>query len=213
MERGYGEEGKSGEFRITAPNSSASVASMHSEDAFVSIFAVVQNGDYLCSYFSTMPNDNLVKILFNFYSDILDEQTNETMWAEVIDEEKGLYKISNIPFYVPLLASGDIVFAEYDEDQQMFTWRETIEHSGNSTIHIIIMDDELEMLTLIKMFEEMGCPSEGLNKKYLALEIPFNVDYLPIKRILDQMESDENIGYAETCLSDNHRYKDIEFGF
>jgi len=160
-----------------------------------------------------MPGDNLVKILFNFYSDILDEQTTETMWAEVIDTEKGYYKIDNIPFYVPMLASGDIVFAEYDNDQQMLSYRETVEHSGNSTIHIIIMDDELEMPTLTKILVELGCSYEGMNDKYLALEIPADVDYVPVKRILDQMETDENIGYAETCLSNNHRYKDIQLDF
>ena len=160
-----------------------------------------------------MPNDNLVKILFNFYSDILDEQTTETMWAEVIDTEKGYYKIDNIPFYVPMLASGDIVFAEYDNDQQMLSYRETLEHSGNSTIHIIIMDDELEMPTLTKILVELGCSYERMNDKYFALEIPADVDYVPVKRILDQMETDENIGYAETCLSNNHRYKDIQLDF
>lgn len=158
-----------------------------------------------------MSNDNLVKILFSFYSDILDEHTNETMWAEVVDAEKGLYKIDNIPFYVPLLASGDVVFAKYDEAQSMLTYRETIEYSGKSTIHIIIVDEELEMERLISIFEGLDCPSEGLNESYLALEIPANVDYMPIKQMLDQMEKDEVISYAETCLSENHQYKDFHF--
>jgi hypothetical protein len=158
-----------------------------------------------------MPNDNLVNILFNFYSDILDEHTNETMWAEVVDAKKGYYRIDNIPFYVPVLASGDIVSAEYDKDQAVLMYRETIEYSGNSTIHIIITDDELEMATLIKLFDEMACPSERLSDSYLALEIPSNVDYMPVKRKLEQMEKDEVIGYAETCLSEKHQYKDIPF--
>jgi hypothetical protein len=160
-----------------------------------------------------MPNENLVKILFNFYSDILDEQTNETMWAEVVDAKKGYYKIDHIPFYVPALASGDLVLAEYHTDHSMLMYRETVEYSGNSTIHIIIMDDELEITTLIKLFEEMGCPSEGLNDSYLALEIPANVDYIPVKQKLEQMEKDEVIGYAESCLAEGHQYKDIQFGF
>jgi len=158
-----------------------------------------------------MLNDNLVKILFNFYSNILDEQTNETMWAEVVDAEKGYYKIDNIPFYVPLLASGDVVFAKYDEAQAILTYQETIEYSGNSTIHIIIMDDELEMDTLTKLFIEATCPCERLSESYLAVEIPANVDYIPVKLKLDQMEKDEVIGYAETCLSENHQYKDFHF--
>ncbi|MCX2495318.1 hypothetical protein OQX63_17640 [Pedobacter sp. PF22-3] len=39
------------------------------------------------------------KILFQFYSNVLDEETIETMWAVVIDKEKGLYKVGSIPFY------------------------------------------------------------------------------------------------------------------
>ena len=59
----------------------------------------------------TNTDNNYVKILFRFYSDVLEEETVETMWATIVDKENGLYKIDNIPFYVPLLASDDIVFA------------------------------------------------------------------------------------------------------
>jgi len=156
-----------------------------------------------------MADDNLVKILFRFYSDILDEHTVETMWAEVVDDEKGYYKIDNIPFYVPVLASGDVVKAKYNDAEQMLTYVETIEHSGNSTIHVIIMDEELEIETLIKLFEELGCPSEGLNNRYLAVEIPADVDYLPIKHKLQIMEEDEVMSYAETCLAANHDYRNF----
>ena len=38
-----------------------------------------------------------VKILFQFYSDVLDRETVETMWAVIIDKEKGLYKLDSIP--------------------------------------------------------------------------------------------------------------------
>ena len=48
------------------------------------------------------------KILFRFYSNILEEWSVETMWAEIIDAANGLYKLDNIPFYAPLLASEDI---------------------------------------------------------------------------------------------------------
>jgi hypothetical protein len=46
----------------------------------------------------TAQHDNNVKILFRFYSDVLDEETVETMWASIIDKNKGLYKLDNIPF-------------------------------------------------------------------------------------------------------------------
>jgi hypothetical protein len=70
-------------------------------------------------------NGNYVKILFSFYSNVLEENTIETIWAETFDFHKGLYKINNIPFYASF-AMGDIVFAEFDEDEQMLTYRETV---------------------------------------------------------------------------------------
>lgn len=70
-----------------------------------------------------MQDENNVKILFQFHSEIFDEEMVETMWATIIDKDKGLYKLDNIPFYAPLVASDDIVFAEFDEQQQMLTYR------------------------------------------------------------------------------------------
>ena len=74
-------------------------------------------------------DDNHVKILFRFYSDVLGEWTIETMFAEIIDRSKGFFKLDNIPFYASV-ASGDIVFAEYDESEQMLTYRKTVKYSG-----------------------------------------------------------------------------------
>jgi len=78
--------------------------------------------------------DNHVKILFRYYSNILDEWTVETMWALVVDADKGLYKLDSIPFYGPLVASDDIIFGEYDDDEEMWTYRRTVENSGNSIV-------------------------------------------------------------------------------
>lgn len=45
-----------------------------------------------------MEQETHKKILFKYYSDYLDEVVSETMWAEIIDLEKGLFKLDNIPF-------------------------------------------------------------------------------------------------------------------
>lgn len=86
-----------------------------------------------------MTNDNSVKVLFRYHSSVLDKWTVETMWAEIIDADKGIYKLDNIPFYGPLVESDDIIFAEYDQDEQMLTNKKTIENSGNSIVTVIIM--------------------------------------------------------------------------
>jgi hypothetical protein len=153
----------------------------------------------------TTIDNNHVKILFRFHSNVLDEETVETMWAEIVDKDKGLYKLESIPFYAPSVASDDIIFAEYDEQEQMLTYRETVEYSGNSTVQVVLMDDTKDINTIRDMFKELGCVSEKVNEGYFSMEIPSAIYYKAIKDKLDKLESDGTIGYAEPCLTDNHR--------
>jgi len=132
----------------------------------------------------------------------------ETMWAVVIDRDKGLYKLDNIPFYAPLIASDDLIFAEFDDSEQMLTYRETKEYSGNSIIQIIIMDNITDVNFIRDSFLNKGCQSEKVNQKYFSMEIPFDLNYRSIKEELDRLEGSDILGYAEPCLSEKHK-KDI----
>lgn len=145
------------------------------------------------------------KILFRFHSDIFDKEMVETMWAFVIDKEKGLYKLDNIPFYAPLIASDDLIYAEFDDSEQMLTYRATREYSGNSIIQIVIMDNTTDVNKIRDSFLDKGCQSEKVNEKYFSMEIPVDLNYKPIKTELDKLEINEIIGYAEPCLSDKHK--------
>jgi hypothetical protein len=159
-----------------------------------------------------MSDKNSVKIFFRFYSDILEEETTETLLAEIDNKEYGYYKLSSIPFYVPKIATGDIVWAEYNEREGMLTYRKTVQHSGNSTLHAIILDDVHEVNVVCEILDNMGCRSEKLNQNYFALEVPANIDYIPVKRKLDELEKGGILDYAESCLSEKHQYKNISFG-
>ncbi len=147
-----------------------------------------------------------VKILFRYFSSVLDEWTVETMWAEVIDANKGLYKIDNIPFYGPLVASDDIVFAEYDSEEEMLTYRKTIENSGNSIINVVMMDKSIDINTIRDIFNNLGCSSEKINDGYFSMEILADKEYGPIKQKLNELEEKGIIGFAEPCLSNLHRH-------
>lgn len=150
-------------------------------------------------------DDNYVKILFRFHSDIFDKEIVETMWATIVDEEKGLYKLDNIPFYAPSIASDDIVLAEYDDQEQMLTYRKTVKHSGNSIVQVVLMDETKDINTIRDLFKESGCSSENANEGYFSMEIPFSIDYKLIKLKLDDMEARGIIGYAESSLANGHR--------
>lgn len=150
-------------------------------------------------------DNNFVKILFRVYSNVLDKWTVETMWAAVVDKEKGLYKIDNIPFYASI-ACGDIVFAEYDHTEQMLTYRKTVEPSGTSTIQVVIVDKRVITNDIREMFNALGCQSEKFQEGYFVLAVPADTDYKPIQEKLYELRDQGVIDYAEPVLSANHWY-------
>lgn len=155
-----------------------------------------------------MKEQEYVKVLFKYHSDILDEITVETLWASPVDSSAGIYQLDSIPFYGPLIATRDEFIAKYDEAEKMLVYQETVKHSGNSIVLVLIHDETLDIDKLRQEFKDLTCLSEKFNSTYFSMEIPNNVDYSKIKDKLETLEKKEGIDYAEPCLSDKHR-KDI----
>ena len=153
----------------------------------------------------TETESNQEKILFKYHSNILDELTVETIWANVIDKENGIYKLDNIPFYGPLIATDDEFYAEFDESEQILTYRKTTKHSGNSIVLVIIMQEGFDKEIIRNRFKELNCTSEGVNDSYFSMEILSETNYIGIKKILDEYENNGILGYAEPCLSEKHQ--------
>lgn len=149
--------------------------------------------------------DTHKKILFKYYSTYLEEIVSETMWAEIIDEEKGYYKLDNIPFFGPLIATDDIFRVEYDETEKCLIHKETIENSGNSIIQILILEEGFDKEIIKEKLKTLNCISESLNDTFLAAEITKETDYSLVKSVLNEYESNSIIEFAEPCLSDKHR--------
>ncbi|MES1221742.1 MAG: DUF4265 domain-containing protein [Bacteroidota bacterium] len=147
-----------------------------------------------------------VKILFRFYSEILEQETVETMWAESINEELGHYKIDSIPFYVPSVATDDIVYALYDDDEEMLKFIEIVSPSGNSNVWVVIVDDETDITEIQEFFAEMDCPSEAISDRFFSMEIKAATNYLKVKDKLNELTNEGIIGYSESCLSEQHQY-------
>ena len=147
---------------------------------------------------------NYVKILVSFYSNVLEEQTVETMWAEVIDPNAGIYELNSIPFYAPDLASGDLVSAIYNDDEEMLIYKETISYSGNSTIQIVILNKMSVTNDIRDIFQDLGCATEKFKEGYFVMDVPVDLDYVPIRAKLIELSEKGIIDYAEPCLSAKH---------
>ena len=144
------------------------------------------------------------KIIFRYYSDVLEEEIVETMWAEIIDEENNVYKLDSIPFYGPLIATNDIFHAEFDENEGGLTFKEVIEYSGNSIVQVVITQEDFDKEIIRDELRDLNCQSEGLNDQFFSVEILEEIDYKTIKSLLDKYEESGVLSYAEPILSAKH---------
>ena len=154
----------------------------------------------------TTPSVQPVKILFRFFSEMLDLDAEETIWAVPIDTELGIYRIDSIPFYVPKLATDDLVHAQFDADEEMLAYVETVKHSGNSTVWVVILDGPGNIEEVMGDFFELDCNSEAMSGNYFAMEIKAETNYLRIRDELNKWKSSGMIDYAEPCISQSHQY-------
>jgi len=149
--------------------------------------------------------DKAVKILFRFFSDVLERETVEALWAITVDSTLGHYRVDSIPFYVPEIATDDIVQAEYDEEDEMLTYRYLVSASGNSNIWVVVMDNETDIDDIRDIFIELDCASEDLSDRYFSMEVKAETNYLFIKNKLNELRSEGLIDYVESCVSVNHQ--------
>lgn len=151
-------------------------------------------------------DEKAVKILFRFYSTLLDMEMEETIWAIVEDQSLGYFRIDSIPYYVTALATDDIVHAEYDDEEEMLTYRNMVKESGNSTIWVVIVNDEIDIEDVQQIFFDMNCESASLSERFFTMEVKAEINYLKVKDKLNALKADRSLDYVEACLSENHRY-------
>ena len=111
--------------------------------------------------------------------------SGENVWTT--EEGSNRYEIANVPFFVRDIAVGDIVRAELDERGELQV-QEKIQWAGSCTIRIVPLPDgglEDQRQRILDMFAPLGLDGEGIAAfDLVALNVPDNVDYRPIKTLL-----------------------------
>ena len=144
------------------------------------------------------------KIQFRFHSDIFDEEMVESLWAIELDKENGLYKIDNIPFFLNLVASDDIIRAEFDEKEQRLIYKETDEFGENSLIQVVIIDKNIDTNAIRTEFSDLGCQSEKFKEGYFSMEISSDLNFGMVKKKLEELSAAGKIDYAVPIIADRH---------
>jgi Domain of unknown function (DUF4265) len=130
------------------------------------------------------------------------EYETETMWCDIVDNDN--YMIDNIPVIAKNVSLGDIIDVEYDTDEERYYFESLVLASGNSTIHIFVYRDE-DIDPTKKWLDENKCESEILRQRnIIAVNIPKDINYSPIKKYLDDGEVKEVWTYEESCLEHDY---------
>ena len=125
----------------------------------------------------------------------------ESIWC-IQDGEN--YVIDNIPFVAKRISLGDTIKAEFDDEDKAYYFDDFVSVSGNTTIRIYFKD-EGAIERVRDDLKRLGCESEVfLERKLLAVNIPANVNYGPVKEFLDKGEKENQWTYEESCLA--HKY-------
>jgi hypothetical protein len=113
------------------------------------------------------------------------------------------YVVDNIPFVAKRISLGDTIKAEYDADEKAFYFDDFVKVSGNTTVRLYFQDINIIEDTRSKLVE-LGCEGEiFLARKILAVNVPYNIEYKPIKKFLDEGEQQGKWTYEESCLAHN----------
>lgn len=137
-----------------------------------------------------MTSPQHVKILFKYYSQIVEEDVAETMWATIVNKDKGIYRLDNIPFYGAPIANKDVFFAEFDEEEDRLTFKKILTPSGNSVIFVATQEG-LDKQIFREAFHSLGCNSEGMNHICFTMEVPQKVNYQVIQQKLNSFVEKE----------------------
>jgi hypothetical protein len=130
-----------------------------------------------------------------------DEFETETIWCDVKGEN---FIIDNIPIIAKNIALGDVVKAEFDIDENRYYFEDFVANSGNSTIRIFVYD-ATTIAPIRKWLNDNKCESEVLPaRNIVAVNIPKDIVYTPIKAFLEDGEKNGKWTYEESCLE--HEY-------
>lgn len=124
-------------------------------------------------------------------------QEIESVWARPVGEN---FSIENIPFYATDLALGDVVSASIDPDGGK-RYQRLVTPSGHSTLQVVVFDRN-GVEAVREKLRTMGCASELSDLPTLiAVDVPADVEYEPIRDWLDSLERAETASYREACLA------------
>ena len=123
-------------------------------------------------------NSSAVKVL------IQEDDYVETLWADPVGPD--LYRLDNSPFWGYGVSWRDVVEAHPDLNGQLRVSR-VVEKSGHRTVRVFFkpgVDESPEAQAILNEVVSLGASYEGMNPRYLAIDVPPGIDLMAIAAFL-----------------------------
>jgi hypothetical protein len=129
---------------------------------------------------------------------------SEGLWAEPLGGDR--FRIDNTPWFVPNIASEDIVEALADRDSVLWATRK-IAHGGRLVVRVIPFRNgplNGNLQAVLDAFAGLGVSGEGAAPAYqlVALDIAPDSDLLAIVNRLRRGRDDGSWDYDEGCVTE-----------
>jgi uncharacterized protein DUF4265 len=108
----------------------------------------------------------------------------ETLWADRVGPN--LYRLDNSPFWAYGVSWKDVVEAHPDPDGMLRMTR-VAEKSGHRTVRLMFdegTEESADAQAILSGVNALGATYEGMNPRYLAIDIPPGVELMAIARFL-----------------------------
>ncbi|MBP2337379.1 hypothetical protein JOF41_003557 [Saccharothrix coeruleofusca] len=151
---------------------------------------------------SEVKPERLYKVAFDLPDETADwaRASSERLWAGKTSVQMEV-QVRNTPFYVKGVAFGDIVRVRADHERRELVFEEFVSEGGHSTVRVVIRDDNVRSIVddILRSFE---CSWEVDATGYLwAIDVPPEVDYVPMRAALLRIVNEGRIGMEEGVLA------------
>ena len=114
----------------------------------------------------------------------------ETLWATDLGGDN--YRLDNSPFWAYGVSWEDVVFAPFSNEEGMATFQSVVTRAGNRTIRVIFdppISKGNTSDTILQGLISLGCSFEGMNPKYVSVNIPPSAELNTIRQYLVTQEA------------------------
>jgi hypothetical protein len=130
---------------------------------------------------STKPN---AKVLFRIPNKDGSAEV-ETLWATSVGGDN--FRLENSPFWAYGVSWEDVVFAPFSNEEGFPTFQSIVSKAGNRTVRVIFKGSESE--EVLQGLVSLGCSYEGMNPKYVSVNIPSCVNLDVVRSYLVAKEA------------------------